>query len=58
MMGPFCIFYRSDESNEGQGEDEEQDREGGMSRWHFLEQVAVIAELELRTTLSGQIFKA
>jgi hypothetical protein len=58
MTGPFSVFYGSDESDEGQGEDEERDRKGGMSQWHFLEQVAVIAELELRTTLSYQVFKA
>lgn len=56
MTRPFSVFYRSDESKEGQGEDEEQDRKGGVSQCHFGEQVAVIAQLELRTTLSGQMF--
>ena len=58
MTGPFSVFYRSDESDEGQGEDEERDRKGCLSQWHFLEPVAVIAELELRTTLSYEVFKA
>jgi hypothetical protein len=58
MMGPFSVFHGRDERHEGQGKDEKQYREGGMSRWHFLEQAAVVAELELRTALSGRIVKA
>jgi len=58
MTRPFSVFYGSDESKERQGEDEEQDRKGGVLQCHFREQVAVFAQLELRTTLSGRMFNS
>jgi hypothetical protein len=54
MTRPLSVFYGSDESKEGQGEDEEQGRKGGVSQCHFREQVA----LSFGTALSGQILNS